>query len=218
MKIDVMSYLNCKRKYSDGNYVLKITGLDAEDERKFEISDITSSLCEQNKYAKNSAFNYEILEVPNEIKLGEVFNSRVRVTNNLNVKQKFELWSELKQNKKKVSINSEREVIELIGGGSAIIKLENQLNTMNEDTKLELKLLPEERKRPYTTSYDIKVIGEVVFSETVLNEEFDEEGNIVYISKSQKQKKLAPYFFGFLMITIIVYLLTIKNDKNEDNK
>ena len=214
MKIDVMSYLNCKKKFNDGNYILKITVLDAEDERKFEISDITSSLCEQNKYSKKGAFNYEILEVPNEIKLGEVFKSKVRVTNNLNVKQRFELWSEVKQNKKKVSINNERKVIELIGGSSAIIKLENQLNTMNGDTRLELKLLPEERKRPYTTSYDIKVTGEEIFSETVLNEEYDDEGNIVYLSKSQKQKKLAPYFFGFLMITITVYLVTRKNDKN----
>ncbi len=205
--VPVQIYPNCKENYDDGEYELIVNGLDFEVKESFEINGLTASLCEQSK-EKKEEFTYEILEAPTQVKVGEEFNTKLRITNNLAVKKEFSVWDEVKDGAKILSNKENKQIVELPGGVSSIIDLRNSIKDYKEgDFVFNVKILEKGKKRPEIISNSIKVEDERepnIF-ESNLNEDNEITGDVIYASKSNKQKNLLIYFFVLVAAMMGIY-------------
>lgn len=200
---------NCKQTYADGNYYIIASGLNAADQRKIKVIGLNSALCSQVKN-NNPDFTYELLDFSNSLENGEAFKARVRITNNLNVKKEFTVWAQIKDGKKDLIKKKTKEKISLPGGTSAIIDLEEEIGFVQSGKyDLRLNLLEEGKKRPRSINDQIEISGEVILpiSETHLNDNTAEKitGQVVYESKTNKQRKLTLYIFIGLLALLAIY-------------
>jgi len=207
---------NCKQTHEDGDYNLIVTGLGTETEKKIKISGINSAFCEKSIIEKD--FTYELIESPLTISPGKSFDTVVRITNNLNKIQKFDVWTQIKKGKNVFSTRGKENAIniEIPPSGSITLTLNNFIDKAEQGVyDLNINLLKSNQKRPKRITTEVQIMNDkdsFVESEINLNEEPGDKitGNIVYESKSIIQRKLPLYFLVFVVGLIATYGITRK--------
>jgi len=218
--IPVQIYQNCDRKYKDDNYELIVNGLGIEAKEKIKISGINPAFCESE--SKQKDFLYELIEAPTTIELGKNFDTLLKITNNLDTKQKFTVWAQIKKDQKIVTQKDKDNVriFDIPSAGSTNIKLNNLVDNIETGIyELNVNILPENKKRPKSITTRIEVIGNndkknnIPEPKSNLNEEFENEtsNHSIFESKSTKQRKLSFYILVLAIGMMSVYGIT-KND------
>ncbi|MFH1592517.1 MAG: lamin tail domain-containing protein [Candidatus Woesearchaeota archaeon] len=214
--LPIQIHPNCKQTYEDGEYTLIITGLGAETEEKIKISGINYALCEKTSQEKD--FSYELIESPSLISSGENFDTTIRITNNLNKIQEFDVWTQVKKGKKTISKKNKESAttIEIPPQGSINLRFDNLVDTSEEGIyDLDINILKSQQKTPKRITTELEVLANKnppIESEINLNEEPENQitGNVAFESKTIKQRKLTLYFLMFAVGLIAVYGATRK--------
>jgi len=87
---------NCNEKYDDGNYNIKLEGLDSSDSAAIKVDGLTSSLCKGSSSSSSSSskqkFSFSINSMPDEIEAGKEFTSKVKITSD-DDEHIIDIWS-----------------------------------------------------------------------------------------------------------------------------
>ena len=211
---------NCKGTYKDDQYTLIFEGLDTKTESKIKISGINKALCEQASSLKEGAFTYELIEVPSIVQPEKNFDTKIKITNNLDVMQKFFAWNQVKNNKKTVSKKDKKNAIalEIPPKSSAQIQIDNVVENIASGVyKLDVNILQENKKIPKRLTTELQVQNtqkpaiqeQNQGAETNLKEDLKSEdkisNNIILESSSKKQKKITPYLMALVISILTLY-------------
>ncbi|MEK6922375.1 MAG: lamin tail domain-containing protein [Nanoarchaeota archaeon] len=198
---------NCKENLDDGDYTLIVSGLGTETTKKIKISGINSALCEQASSPKE--YVYEVVELPSSIFSFESFDAVIRITNNLNKIQKFNLWTQVNNGKKIISKKDKNSAVnvEIPPASSANVRLNNVVDVDEEGMyKLSINILPENKKTPKRIESEIEIINKPGVSESETNLNEGSKGlvskEIIYKSKTAIQKRI-PIYILILVIGLI---------------
>ena len=171
-----------------------------------------------------------LLYSPENISLGQVVVSLVKLKNKEEVEHKYVVWSYIYSGP--VSYSGEREEnqvsIVLAPFEEKIIPFQNKLKeTTDKNLKLKFKILRDDRSVPYEITKDINLVNSVDISakefnikenmfEDTLNTHRSKDGenkitsNVIYESSSMKLKRYSKYFVGFVILFGLFLLKRIK--------
>lgn len=203
INVPIQLYPNCNLKYLDGDYKIKVSGLEEDDEKEIEVFGLNDKLCniQGEKKIKSDDLYFELLEFPKETRISDEVITKVKLVNNSTAQENLEMWSyiykgsesvtgDFQGNLKKVSINPNNEII---------IELKNNLDYHVDpgEYKLRVRIKKEERKTPDDFTTNIMVIENEKNLTNILT------SNTVYESSDIKAKN------SVFMITLIVLVLMI---------
>jgi len=222
---------NCDEKYDDGDYTIFIRWTSegsAQDSFPLEVRGITSSLCKTIKVEKKKAspgkFSYGVMDVPQEINVGEKFDLTVKLDNNDNQDIPIKLWSYVYRGSKSYSGDREENMKEFTLKANSLQIIE--LGNLVEDAE------PGDYKfKVIVNKNNQKTNNEIVKEITIINDNsnenindntknnpvsFTEENKItnsvvnfgeVYESSTEKAKNLVPLFLILLSVLLNVVLI-----------
>ena len=231
--IPVQIIPNCNNDFKDDDYILKAEGLDAEDEEKVEIEDLTDSLCEvkvvQQKEFSTKKFDFEIKDFNEIIYVGRGFNTKIVFDNNNNADIPIKVWSYVYRGSKSYSGDREENKKELILGANSLheIELANIVDSAEAgDYKFKVVVNKNNQKTNNEAIKDIKINNSIG---TLKNENIDLKNNpdnkkndaeniatankvlmprsLVYESATEKAKNLAPIFLIILSVLLNIVLI-----------
>ncbi len=210
--LPVQIHPNCKEKFDDGSYELRVEGLDTEARERVEIRGVMATLCEQQRSDETEKVRYEILDIPSSQEVHDEFVITVKIINPFDVKKEFSLWSEILDGKTVLSEKIEEQKISVPKDSSTVVQLKNRLKQEKEGHfVLKTYFLEKGRKRPetFTHSFDVSkgvIQTSSVDDETLFESNLNEEStSVFYESKGGKQKRWAWYFFVLLIALMAVY-------------
>ncbi len=216
---------NCDEYYDDDDYSLEVFGLDAEDETEIEISGINKKLCQyvDRPVAEiaQKRFEYEILEIPPNIKSGEQFFVSVLLKNNYDRDLPIKIWSYVYRGSKSYSGERDANMKEFMlpAGGEMVVELSNVfegksgqykhkvlINKDNQKTNQQLVSTLNavaDKKCPVCSCSNNKVpVTQMVMSGYE---------PVVYESTSATQQKVAPMLLS--VVGLLGFMLTFKYEK-----
>ncbi len=168
LTIPVQLKPNCDYDYKDGNYTLFIEGLDREDSFDLMVEDITDEMCEEvylseEDKANKRKFDYSLLFLPEKVRVGEKFESRVEMMNNDDSGVKVEFWSYVYRGSKVYSGDREENKKEdfIREGDSLVVKLSNKIESADPGLyKFKVKIRKDNQKTLKEITRDIIVEAE----------------------------------------------------------
>lgn len=222
---------NCDLDLEDGKYDVVIEGLDKEDRKKMEIEGIKTSACSTSSTKTSSSttskkkFEYELVDYPYNIKVGEESVVRVKVVNNDDEDYRIAVWSYVYRGSKPYSGDREqnKEVFTLSEDEARIIELKNiVLDAESGQYKLKVKVNKNNQKTDYeiTKSITIEDVQKEKKVDCLEQKKMTAEESvwqledvpkfrpeIIYESSTYKVKKLIGYFIiGILTFLSIVLI------------
>lgn len=225
LTLPIQLYPNCDEDLGDGDYYIKVSGLDTSDSEEIKIDGISDDNCEEITTTKSTEsktskkkFEYEVIDYLYFVKVGEEFITRVKVMNNDKEDYRIKAWSYVYRGSKSYSGDREqnKEEIVLPVDETRVIELRNRvLEAESGQYNLKVKI----NKNNQKTNYEItKQVTIEAFKEEKKSD-LEEEGKkkdfiekleyeqgfrpeIIYESSTYKVKKLIPYF----IITILSFL------------
>jgi len=220
LTIPIQLFANCKGKYEDGYYYIYVEGLDTDNQLKFYVDDITTSLCQKVVTTNERGTDkivFDSISPPSEITNDAI--TKIVLFNNDKGKKDVEIWSYIYRGNKAYSGDRKGNMQELKvpGKGYVEINLKNSLieNTEPGDYKLKVKMKQEGRKTEDEFTASVKIT-----SLASSNDEFNEfsqdvnekeenliTGDVIYESSDVKARKFGIYFFSGTLILVIFYLL-----------
>ncbi len=214
---------NCDLDLDDGEYDVVIEGLDKEDRKEIGIEGITTSLCPKTsstkKISSSKKFEYEVIDAPYFVNVGEEFISRLNIVNNDEEDYDIAIWSYVYRGSKCYSGDKEqnKEKFVLQAGEARIIELKNVvLDAESGPYNLKLKINKNNQKTDYeiTKQITIEALPKIETTKTIEKKEnitkklsFQQSfrPQIIYESTTYKSKKLILYF----IIAILTFLSVI---------
>lgn len=224
-------------KWQDYEFNISINGKNSALCPSCQNSGGGGSTCSNENISKSAEIKYSVLEVPSEI--NKNFSIKVLLTNEKQSQQEFELWSYVYFGNKCYTAGcreGNKQQISLAPQSSAVVELKNEFNlteiekkfqkineTENETFKLKIKILKKGLKTPKEFTFDVvlnlpekitpqkiekNITIKSVGNETKLKKE---NGETIYLSKSQKIKENVVYWFGGLIFTFSIYLIFKKD-------
>ncbi len=213
---------NCDNKLDDGEYDVVLSGLGKEVRAEISIEGIKTSLCQKqtSTSSKSKKFEYELIEHPYFVKVGEEFIVRVKVENNDNIDYEIKAWSYVYSGSKSYSgdreLNKEEFILET--GKTKFIELKNVvLEAKAGQYNLKVKINKNNQKTDYeiTKPITIEVLSlknesvektKIIEEDKKIEQEFRPE--IIYENSTYKVKKLIGYFIiGVLTMLSVVLIL-----------
>ncbi len=230
--IPVQIIPNCDNDFKDDDYILKAEGMDAEDEEKIKIEDITDSLCEvkvvERKEFSPKKFDFEIKDFNEIVDAGREFNTKIVFDNNNNADIPIKVWSYVYRGSKSYSGDREENMKEFILKANSLheIELENNVDGAESgDYKFKVVVNKNNQKTNNEIIKDIKINN----IETSKNENINLKNNpddrnndaenmvtankvlmpreLVYESTTEKAKSLVPIFLIILSVIINIVLI-----------
>ncbi|MBW3021436.1 lamin tail domain-containing protein [Candidatus Woesearchaeota archaeon] len=154
INVPVQLKTNCDSKYDDGVYEFIVSGLDNVAKKSFRVEGITSSLCDGSCSSSSSSttsskkVEYSIDSMPEEVKSGNGFSVAVRINNNYDEQQDFEIIGYLYRGSKHYSEEVQKSV-SVPKHSSTVVALRNVLGELEPgDYKYKVKIKREGLK-PY---------------------------------------------------------------------
>ncbi len=218
---------NCNENYDDGNYYVKLEGLDSSDSATIKIEGITSSLCEESSSSSSSSsskskFSFKIISLPDKIEIGKEFTAKVKIISD-DDEHILDIWSYVYRGNKCYSGEREANIqsVTLPEDSSVIVELKNTVTDAEPGSyNFKVKLRKDNQKTLKELTEPITFAAKITtteLSETNINQRnFCLEGNIsksyfetslVYESSSEKTKKLIyGLILGVLFLIIIVLI------------
>ena len=223
---------DCEGDYTKGKYIIKVEGLDTNDEKEIQIEGNKDDLCqtiEIEKEKKTSGkLSYDIIEMPSIVNLNESFDIYLKIKNDYDDDVQLDVWSYIYRGNKKYSIekaNLKHMMVE--GEDTKEIKLVNKVIEGKEGTyKLKTKILKRGRKTTYDKTRDITLKIENTVSkqdkrENLMISKKNEElelnksknpvtaqivrNEIVYESKTFFIKRFIPVFLTILFLLAVLF-------------
>jgi len=204
---------------------LPMEGLDAETEAEVEIEGLDTIICrtiiiEEKKKTRSGSFEYELINMPKEINVGEKFDLTVRLDNNDASPSDIKIWSYVFRGPKSYSGEREENKKEFVlkGRSSDIIELSNLIPEAEPgDYRLKIVINKDGQKTNKEITEDIRITDEKINLESdFVDSEILEKGRItanlitsdgvVYESTTEKAKKLILTFTLILSVFINIVL------------
>ncbi|MFH0868207.1 MAG: lamin tail domain-containing protein [Candidatus Woesearchaeota archaeon] len=224
---------NCDEKFKDGDYIIKASGMDSEDEEEVEIEDLTDSMCEiqiiESKPFSSKEFNFELKDFDNELEVGKKFNAQVILDNSNNADIPIILWSYIYRGSKSYSGDREENKKQFVleANSLQVVELSNIVEEAEPgDYKFKVIVNKNNQKTNSELTEDVIITGNLdenaIKTEKIDLENIDENevtpnkitgnvimknNNIVYESTTEKAKNLAPIFIITLSIMINIVLV-----------
>ena len=230
--IPVQIIPNCDEDFEDDDYILKVEGLDAEDEEDIKIEDITDSLCEvkivKSDPFSSKQFNFEVKNFNEIVDVGKKFNTKIIFDNNNNADVPIKVWSYVYRSSKSYSGDREANKKEFILKANSLHEIELE-NIVDDAESGSYKFKVVINKNNQKTNNEI--IKDVVIKniETSKNENIDLKNNpnnknndtenlvtankvlmpreLIYESATEKAKNLAPIFLIVLSVLLNIILI-----------
>lgn len=218
---------NCEEKLQDGIYEMVLTGLEKEDRWSFEIEGIDNELCQEVEGGGTGGkqrFDYKILERPESVKPGEIFDVRVEITGDKE-EHDLKVWSYVYRGPKHYS-DEKIETVHLGKDEIKIVDLEVEMEDGVEegDYKFKVKINKDNQKTNKEMTEEINVINEknqcVVIGENLglknessLKEKLSwarkmkEGGEVVYLSSSAQSFQWLPAMVMGLLVLLSLMLI-----------
>ena len=217
---------NCNEKFKDDEYIIKIKGLDAENEGEVEIEGIDTTICktitvEKKETTSSKNFKYEIIEMPSEIIPGEKFDIKLRLDNDDETSSDIKVWSYVFRGPKSYSGEREENKKEFVlkKRSSDVVELSNIVPEAEAgDYRLKIVINKDNQKTNKQITEDIRIMDEEIelkneeFSDSEILEEnkitqnLIKESGVVYESTTEKAKKLVVVFLLILSVFLNVIL------------
>ena len=208
LNVPLKIYDNCDSKYGDGEYTLKVSGLDSNDEKTIDVNGINEDLCNiENISENNEDISIELLDVPKEITNNNEVITKVKLTNNQEKVQNLEVWSyiysglnsisgDFQDNLKNIKLNPNQELT---------IDLSNKIEENAEPGEYKLKVRIKKESKKTTTDFvsDISLVDS-----SYINDKLN--SNVIYESSDIKTKNLASFIFIFVLVLMILVLVLRK--------
>ena len=180
--------------------------------------------------------SYSFLDIPASIKSCENFSFTVKIENNKNLEQNFEVWSYVYRGSKCYSCygnktrESNKQEAAVQSHSYKEIEIYDEINASSGDYKMKVKILKRGLKTPKEFTFNITVLADE-YEETAENNSqlVQESGNetknflnvessnissitgkVVYESKSEEVKEKGVWLLAFLLMAMIVYLILRK--------
>lgn len=200
---------NCDSKFEDSVYKIIVSGLDIKKGKNIEIKE--KPLCENNKDLEK--IPYEILEIPANVKVGEGFITKIKISNNFEEDKRFDVWSyvysgshclsgERKENLQKIKVES---------NDYSEVELKNIIvKDVDGYYKLKVKIKREDRKTEDEITEDLMIVGEKNFNfglENPLKSETVIYGldKLIYESNQAVSKRSGIFFMVGVLILLVNY-------------
>lgn len=211
--MSVQLYSNCDNKYTNGQYVLVLDGINAPITKKYiDIVGITSSLCAPTYGLKTSKTLFTVIDVPSEIMEGSNFSIKIDLVNEGSSVREYELWSYVYRGSKSYSGNREgnKKIVSLPAESFVVINLENWVDEGIEegDYKVKVKIKRSDRKTADEFRRDVKLLAGL--KEEVENEVSGFEsitGGVIYEGSSVKAERYGLWFFVLVLVGMICSLI-----------
>lgn len=218
---------NCNEKYDDGNYNIKIEGLDSSDSASIKVEGLTSSLCDGSSSSSSSPstqkFSFSINSMPDEIEAGKEFTSKVKITSD-DDEHIIDIWSYVYRGSKCYSGDREANIqsITLPEDSSVIVELKNTVTGAEPgDYKFKVKLRKDNQKTLKELTEEITLADQETsstqLSETNINQQAFSSGNLaeqtcsesilIYESSSEKTKRLVVWTLLGALFLLNVFLI-----------
>jgi len=218
---------NCNEKYDDGNYNIKLEGLDSSDSASIKVEGLTSSLCSGSSTSSSTSskqkFSFSIISLPDEIEAGKEFTSKVKITSD-DDEHIIDIWSYVYRGSKCYSGDREANIqsITLPEDSSVIVDLKNIVTgaepgdynfkvKLRKDNQKTLKQLTEEitLADPETSSTQLSEtnINQQAFSSSNLAEQTCSESILIYESSSEKTKRWVIWMLLGALFLLNVFLI-----------
>ena len=197
-------YSNCNSKFFEGNYKLKVYGIENRDEKEVEVYGLNNKICNIKEDKDEEGIKIEMLQVPERLSEDDEIITKVRLTNNSTKSQEIEIWSYVYNDKESLTGDFQENLkqIKLSPNSENIIELKNNFDGHIEegDYKIKVRIKKEGRKTTDDFISDIKISLDNNLSE-------DLTGNIIYESSDVKAKNLGYFIFVFSLILLISFLI-----------
>jgi len=225
---------NCKEKYADGEYYVKIgwtSSSKAEDTFKINIKGINMDNCDKiyvERSPKKGTLKHSLLESPASVDINQDFTIKIELTNNDGENHLVDLYSYVYRGSKSYSgeRDANKKTILVKAEQTKEVELENAvIGAEPGEYKLKIKAKRDDQKTEKEITHSIKVLTEKIGAETKGTEEKIElkeknqdsdimlqstkQQKIIYESPSVKAKKLSLYLFIGLLV-IYAAILTWK--------
>ncbi|MCK4589308.1 MAG: lamin tail domain-containing protein [Nanoarchaeota archaeon] len=222
---------NCNQYYLDGDYEMVLKGLEKEVREGFRIKGIDKELCQEvsgSVSGSSQKFGYKLVESPDEVQAGGDFDVKVELTgddeeHDIKVKSYIyrgpKHYSEEVIEELKLEVNEIRvidlnlEVDEDVKEGE--YKLKIKINKDNQKTDKEI--TEEIKVRETDEDEECMVVGEELSVRNIsINEKLsllrrlNEDGKIVYLSKSKQSFEWVPMMIIGVLVLLLVILICKK--------
>lgn len=217
---------NCNEKIKDDFYTIRASGLDAETEEEVEIEDIEGSLCEtiliKDKKLNLRNFQYELIEMPSEIIVGEKFDIKLRLDNNEDSDIPIKIWSYIYRGPKSYSGEREENKKEFVlkKKSSDIVELSNIVTEANSgDYRMKVLINKNSQKTNNEITENIKINNKIeknkefldskliISEENKITQNVIRNSGVVYESSSEKSKKLVITLLLILSLLLNIILI-----------
>jgi len=219
---------NCDNRYKEGDYIIILEGIEADDSKEIFLTGTNSKLCktvESKKDKKKGKFSYRVESLPYQVSVNEEFEIKLLLENDEDDDVELEIWSYVYRGPKKYSDEYANLIYVSIDEGEDL-KISLPITVIEGDEgvyKLKTKIRKKGRKTTYDKTKEIEVIvpkkeetmllessptlkndpASKVIEERIIRDE------IVYESESFFIKKLIPYILVVLLLLAIIVSLTI---------
>ncbi|MBW2978399.1 lamin tail domain-containing protein [Candidatus Woesearchaeota archaeon] len=212
---------NCDEDYGEGSHNVLVEGLDKNSTFELEIEGINEDLCEEvdggsDNEGSGRRYSYELISTPNEVNVGEEFNSVVKINNEGSESIYFEVWSYVYRGNKCYSGDrtDNMKTILVPAGSSIDVELMNKVIEAEQgDYKLKIKIKHENLIYAKEITKDIKLFESQKIEKT--SEDFGNETiliryrepKIVYESSSYKARNKVSHFLISALAVMVLILL-----------
>jgi hypothetical protein len=217
---------NCNYDLDSGSYTLEVEGLGASDSSRIEVDGVNSDTCEKVSGSVvggvgKKKFEYSVLNIPNSVKPGDVFESTIVLKNNYNKEMQIRVWSYVYRGSKTYSGSRESNLKSFfLGAGEE--KEVGLVNVLDKDVeegqyKLKFKINKDGQKTNQELTENLNVVSELkcpvcsCVSNGVVVEKMENEvdligGGVVYESTSEVSMQSVPVFVSLVgLLGIFVY-------------
>jgi len=213
--IPIMLKPNCNHNLENGDYILKISGLDKTIEEELEVSGITSSSCEKTTDVQSirthNLFSSAITSLPTIVSPKDPFEVEVELSNDRDTSTDVKIWSYVYRGSKSYSGDREKnmQILRLGEYETKRVRLKTDLLEDIEEGEYKLKVLvnKDNQKSSNDITNDIKVITTPLTSTP--NHAIPTSispPDILFQSSSYKQLDLVPYLLSAVCILFSVYV------------
>jgi hypothetical protein len=154
---------NCESTYPNKEYILELEGLDSQDTRSIMVEGITEELCEKVYVQKSTtlaqkSFTYELLYLPEKIKEGEKFGSKLKITNNEDNNATVDVSSYVYRGSKAYSGDREenKKTYEIRSKSTKTVELTNKVEEAVQGLyNYKIKIIKNKQKTPYEITREL---------------------------------------------------------------
>ncbi len=211
INVPIQIYPNCDLKYKEGEYTLKVSGLENVERKKIDIKGLNNKICNiKESKTKNDEVYFELMDFPKEITKDQEIISKVRLVNNSTESKNLELWSYVLEGKNSISgdYNDNLKKVKLNPNQEIITELRNKLDQHISpgEYKLKVKIKKEGRKTTddFTSSINLlEIKGNFTSQDNKIT-------NKVIYSSSDIKAKNSVYFIFIITLTLIVLFLIFR--------